>query len=150
MNSINCDICHSRMRLPYAFVCGHTFCISCTALYFKSKYNNDCLCCPICRKSITHVLPNYTLRTLLGEDTVPISDPELQLIKSLKCITNENNLIIRNKLRQKVIYLIPYNENRSIYNIHNINMTYIYITLLILVLILNFIMITNISALAKM
>lgn len=140
---MDCDICFSKMRLPYIFICGHSFCITCITQYFKVQY----YVCPICRKNITHVLPNYSLRKQLGEIDMPISNDEADSINFISSLVDDNNLIIKNKCNQRIIYLVPYDDDDNDYDLgyiiadnDNINIIRVVIGYIIIIFTIGFVL----------
>jgi hypothetical protein len=45
----NCDICYSPIRNIVTLECKHCFCLKCVVNYLKA--NDECLSCPMCRRS---------------------------------------------------------------------------------------------------
>jgi hypothetical protein len=71
-----CGICFDTLRLPYTFNCGHSLCISCTAVHIKIN-----TVCPFCRQQITSVSPNYALRAIVyhNNETESLTEQELRM-----------------------------------------------------------------------
>lgn len=58
---LECPICKdSPLLYPTVTPCGHSFCRSCITNYWD--HNNKC---PICRETITSLMPNFTLLNII-------------------------------------------------------------------------------------
>jgi hypothetical protein len=67
LNSLPCNICYETIgSLPFVFKCGHSLCIVCTKLYLENISQNSN--CPFCRKKVTSISPNYSLRCIMEQD----------------------------------------------------------------------------------
>jgi len=74
----NCGICYNIFRLPFVFDCGHSFCVSCTALHLQQKHD-----CALCRCPTDKVVPNYSLRQLLKDDDKTVTEEEKVWLDSI-------------------------------------------------------------------
>ena len=74
----NCGICYNTFRLPFVFDCGHSFCVSCTALHLQQKHD-----CALCRCPTGKVVPNYSLRQLLRDDDKTVTEEEKVWLNSI-------------------------------------------------------------------
>ena len=57
-------------------------CISCTERYLYSNMKG----CHNCNKPIKHISVNYTMRSLLNDNEIPITKQEQSLIDRITCV----------------------------------------------------------------
>jgi RING finger protein 170 len=59
-----CPVCLGRLAFAIDTNCGHTFCVQCIVTYWREGRFLSAVSCPVCRQSVTLLLPAFTAEEL--------------------------------------------------------------------------------------